>query len=121
MLSVLREPDCGSGGRWFESTQLYQRNQQLSFSASSWQNRRVRTVSVITMQVEQFRVRETTPLKIRDAPLAKCLNRPSANAGRSAYTSRHGGLLGSRSFRSMGAWPKIPITAGDASPFFTPS
>jgi hypothetical protein len=27
---LVRAPDCGSGGRWFESTQLYQQNQSLS-------------------------------------------------------------------------------------------
>src|SRR5215472_7956004 len=27
---LVRAPDCGSGGRWFESTQLYQYLQQLN-------------------------------------------------------------------------------------------
>ena len=40
---------------------------------------------------------------------------------KSAYTSRTGGLLGSTSFSSIGASPKMPMTAGSLPPFFTPS
>ena len=37
------------------------------------------------------------------------------------YTSRTGGLLGSTSFSSIGAWPKMPMTAGSLPPRLTPS
>jgi formylglycine-generating enzyme required for sulfatase activity len=40
---------------------------------------------------------------------------------RSARTVRQGGSHGSTSLKSIGAWPKIPMTAGAASPLFTPS
>jgi hypothetical protein len=36
-------------------------------------------------------------------------------------TSRTGGLVGSVSLNSIGAWPKMPMTAGSLPPFFTPS
>jgi len=35
-----------------------------------------------------------------------------------AYTSRPGGLDGSMSLNSIGAWPKMPMTAGSLPLFF---
>ena len=45
--------DCGSGGRWFESTQLYQQNQNINQHGRYKEKRRVRTVSAIALEVER--------------------------------------------------------------------
>lgn len=37
------------------------------------------------------------------------------------YTSRTSGFDGSTALNAIGAWPKMPMTAGSLPPFFTPS
>ena len=46
---LVRAPDCGSGGRWFESTQLYQSNQTLNRKTFDALNFDVRAMSASPM------------------------------------------------------------------------
>jgi hypothetical protein len=46
--------DCGSGGRWFESTQLYQQNQHVKSGYGMPFFVRVRAMSAIALQVEGY-------------------------------------------------------------------
>ena len=46
--------DCGSGGRWFESTQLYQQNQNVKSGYGMPFFVRVRAMSAIALQVEGY-------------------------------------------------------------------
>jgi hypothetical protein len=47
---LVRAPDCGSGGRWFESTQLYQQNQWVMGKLRSSRIAHVRNMSAFAMQ-----------------------------------------------------------------------
>src|SRR6202012_5399205 len=68
---LVRAPDCGSGGRWFEPTQLYHPN----FTEPRSSNRRVKTAAVRRNFARRaFTVAaEETPIRENSVPLGDSL------------------------------------------------